>query len=90
MKAPILHFTGWYDLFNRNSLDAFVGISREGGTEAARQGQRLIVGPWGHVADKMLCHFPGTLVDDVAMMGEWMDRHLLGVAGEGDDHRVVL
>lgn len=90
VTAPILHFTGWYDLFNRNSLDAFVNISREGATEEARKGQRLIVGPWGHVADAMLCHFPGALVDDVAMMGAWMDRHLLGRAKDEDDHRVIL
>ena len=90
VKAPVLHFTGWYDLFNCNSLDAFVNISRHGATEAARQGQRLIIGPWGHVANGMLCHFPNALVDDVAMMGAWMDRHLLGVAGDGDDHRVML
>lgn len=90
VTAPILHFTGWYDLFNRNSLDAFVNISREGATEAARRGQRLVVGPWGHVAGEMLCHFPDALVDDVAMMGAWMDRQLLGRGGEGDDHRVIL
>ncbi|MCK0530184.1 CocE/NonD family hydrolase [Sphingobium agri] len=90
VKTPVLHFTGWYDLFNRNSLEAFLNISRHGATEAARQGQRLIIGPWGHVADGMLCHFPNSLVDDVAMMAAWMDRHLLGVPGEEEDHRVIL
>lgn len=90
VRTPILHFTGWYDLFSRNSLDAFVSISRHGATQAAREGQRLVVGPWAHVAGGMLCHFPDALIDDVAMMGAWMDRHLLGVADTADDHRVML
>ncbi|GGB94969.1 X-Pro dipeptidyl-peptidase [Novosphingobium endophyticum] len=90
IRTPVLHFTGWYDLFSRNSLDAFVNISRHGATQAAREGQRLVVGPWGHVTSGMLCHFPDALVDDVAMTGAWMDRHLLGVADKADDHRVTL
>lgn len=90
VKAPVLHFSGWYDLFNDNTLEAFVNISRHGATQAARDGQRLVVGPWSHEASDMLCHFPGALVDDVAMMAAWMDRHLLGIAPNGEDHRVML
>jgi putative CocE/NonD family hydrolase len=46
--CPALHATSWYDAMHVGTLRNFEGIRREGATEQAREGQSLIVGPWGH------------------------------------------
>jgi uncharacterized protein len=48
ITAPALNVTGWYDLTLDGALANFVGMRQNGGTMAARSGQRLIVGPWAH------------------------------------------
>jgi len=48
IHVPALNIGGWYDLFPAGPLDNFVGISEHGATDAARTGQKLIVGPWVH------------------------------------------
>lgn len=48
IRVPALNIGGWYDLFPAGPLDNFAGISKNGATEAARTGQKLIVGPWVH------------------------------------------
>ncbi len=48
IKVPGLHVAAWYDLFQDGSIRNYVGIKKSGGSDAARQGQRLIVIPGGH------------------------------------------
>lgn len=48
IQVPALNIGGWYDLFPAGPLDNFAGISKHGATDAARAGQKLIVGPWVH------------------------------------------
>lgn len=48
ITVPALIVAGWYDIFIRGSIDQFVGMRARGGSEAARQKSRLIVGPWAH------------------------------------------
>lgn len=48
ITVPALIVAGWYDIFIRGSIDQFVGIRSKGGSDAARQKSRLIVGPWAH------------------------------------------
>ncbi len=45
---PALHVAGWYDLFLDGTLDNYTGLRARAASEAARAGQRLIVGPWTH------------------------------------------
>ncbi|MBZ5516415.1 MAG: CocE/NonD family hydrolase [Acidobacteriia bacterium] len=46
--VPAYHFGGWYDIFQEGTWRNYVGIKAHGGSEAARRGQRLIIGPWYH------------------------------------------
>jgi hypothetical protein len=46
--VPAYNVTGWYDVFLRGTLENFTRMRREGGSEEARRGQKLLVGPWGH------------------------------------------
>ena len=48
VEIPAFNLTGWYDMTLAGALSNFEGMRREGGTEAARNGQRLVVGPWAH------------------------------------------
>jgi hypothetical protein len=46
--VPAYHLGGWYDIFLGGTLRNYMHIKARGGSEAARHGQRLIVGPWFH------------------------------------------
>jgi putative CocE/NonD family hydrolase len=48
VTAPALIVGGWYDLFLSGSLESYVGLRARGGSEAAREQTRLVVGPWAH------------------------------------------
>ncbi len=48
VKVPVLHIAAWYDIFLGGSLRNYLGIRAHGGSEAARNGQRLLVIIGGH------------------------------------------
>jgi putative CocE/NonD family hydrolase len=48
IQVPAYHVGGWYDIFLGGTLRNYVGLKARGGSEAARGGQRLLVGPWYH------------------------------------------
>jgi hypothetical protein len=48
IRVPALNVGGWYDLFLGGTLENFVHIRREAGSERARTHTRLVVGPWAH------------------------------------------
>ncbi len=48
VRVPALIVAGWYDLFIGDDLAHFQSLRREGATAEAREGTRLIVGPWSH------------------------------------------
>jgi putative CocE/NonD family hydrolase len=47
IEVPALTVTGWYDQ-QIGAIKHFTGMARNGRTERARSGQRLIIGPWTH------------------------------------------
>ncbi len=48
--VPALNVGGWYDIFLKGTLANYVGMKQRGGSEQARRGQRLVIGPWAHGA----------------------------------------
>jgi putative CocE/NonD family hydrolase len=50
VTAPALNIGGWYDIFLGGTLRNYMGMSKNGGSEEARKGQKLIIGPWQHGA----------------------------------------
>lgn len=48
IQVPAYNVGGWYDLFLHGTLENFTGMRQEGGSEVARTGQRLLIGPWAH------------------------------------------
>ncbi len=48
IQVPALTIAAWYDIFQGGSLRNFIGVQAHGGSEAARNGQRLLVAIGGH------------------------------------------
>ncbi len=48
ITTPALHIAGWYDVFLEGSLQNYRGLRDQAATSEAREGQRLLVGPWHH------------------------------------------
>ncbi len=48
VAAPSLNIGGWYDIFVAGTVENFAGVRARGATSEAREGSRLVVGPWSH------------------------------------------
>ncbi len=48
IQVPALTIAAWYDIFQGGSLRNYMGLKAHGGTEAARNGQHLLVTIGGH------------------------------------------
>jgi len=49
VQVPALNFDGWYDVFLNGAVENYVGVRKEGGSDAARSGGRLVIGPYMHL-----------------------------------------
>jgi hypothetical protein len=58
ITVPALNVTGWYDVFVSEVVHSYSTMRRAGGSEAARDGQQLVIGPWGHGDGADLGTFP--------------------------------
>ena len=50
MNVKALHSGGWHDIFSGGSIRNFMRLQKEAPTKEARDGQRLMFGPWAHAA----------------------------------------
>ena len=48
MIVPALNFGGWFDVFQRSTLGSYKTMTETAASDIARNGQRLIMGPWVH------------------------------------------
>jgi len=48
MNVKALHAGGWHDIFLKGSIKNFVEMRKSAATQEARDGQRLLLGPWAH------------------------------------------
>ncbi|MFP4081514.1 MAG: CocE/NonD family hydrolase [Candidatus Aminicenantes bacterium] len=50
VKVPAYNFTGWFDdgYGQPGAILNFTGMKKNGKTKTAREGQKLIIGPWTH------------------------------------------
>jgi hypothetical protein len=49
VRVPALNFSGWFDVFMNGAIENFTGMRARGGSDSARKGQELVVGPWIHL-----------------------------------------
>jgi len=87
VKVPVLDVEGWYDAFLAGGTENFAGMVAHGGTEFARDNQRLVIGPWDHVNWGRFRLGPCTAIKDIGPVGEspindlmltWCDHFLKG------------
>lgn len=48
VRVPACNVGGWYDIFLGGTLRNYLGMREYGATPEARQGQKLVIGPWYH------------------------------------------
>jgi putative CocE/NonD family hydrolase len=48
IEYPTMHECGWYDPIAWTQCSAFTDMRKRAGTERARDGQYLVIGPWQH------------------------------------------
>ena len=85
VSCPAYNLTGWFDdgYGQPGAIRNFLGMRRNGRTPQARQGQKLIIGPWTHCdptsqAGKM--DFGAEAAVDVpALVVRWFDHWLKGI-----------
>jgi len=49
ITVPALNIGGWFDIFVSSTTRTFTAMKKRGGSAEARDGQRLIIGPWDHL-----------------------------------------
>ena len=88
VRVPVLDLAGWYDAFLDGSVGNFAGMTKAAGTEVARRNQRLVIGPWDHLAWGRTDSEPAPLLKDIGpvadspvndLMLAWYDHFLKGV-----------
>jgi uncharacterized protein len=96
IQVPAYNVGGWYDIFLHGTLENFVRLRREAGSELARAGQRLLVGPWAHGStygpypDHSFEMFaPHDAVDLADLQVRFFARHLSDQANGVDDEPPV-
>ena len=90
VKVPAYNLTGWFDdaYGQPGAIINFTGMRKNGKTKAAREGQKLIIGPWTHlpvfwanitseIGD--LDFGPEAVIDLNALVIRWCDYWLKGI-----------
>ncbi len=95
IAIPAFNVAGWYDVFVGGSVGNFSGMRARGATSAARDGSRLVVGPWRHAAPSLAdpagdvtfgLGSTGAAIDLPGLQLRFFDRWLKRVEpADGDD-----
>lgn len=48
VNVPACNVGGWHDIFLGGTLRNYLGMRASGATQEAREGQKLVIGPWYH------------------------------------------
>jgi putative CocE/NonD family hydrolase len=88
IQVPILHIAAWYDIFLGGSLRNYVLLKSRAGSEAARNGQHLLVEVGGHAGGSdqrkigEVDFGPAAPYDNDERLFQWYDFLLKGQANE--------
>jgi hypothetical protein len=81
MAVPALNITGWWDMCPSGATRNYIGMRKSAATEDARDGARLLIGPWAHVVNSTqvlsdIDHGPDALIDLDQVILRFFDRWL--------------
>ena len=88
MTVMGLHAGGWHDLFLNGSIKNYMGLRDIAATSSARNGQRLIIGPWAHAPTSAegkvgdVVFGKTAVLDMTATALKWFDYSLKGIKNE--------
>src|SRR5262245_221411 len=88
MNVKALHAGGWHDIFLKGSIKNFVEMRKSAATQEARDGQRLLVGPWAHAGTSPegkigdVVFGKQAVLDMNATIAKWGDFALKGIKNE--------
>lgn len=92
IQTPAYNLGGWYDIFLMGTLRNYVNMRENGGSDEAKNGQKLIIGPWSHssigqnvVGDEDFTHqatAAGVNLDQLTL--RWYDHWL-----KGEDNGII-
>src|SRR5262245_53558683 len=88
MNIKALHAGGWHDIFLKGSIKNFVEMRKSAATQEARDGQRLLVGPWAHAGTSPegkigdVVFGKQAVLDMNATIAKWGDFALKGIKNE--------
>jgi putative CocE/NonD family hydrolase len=83
-----LHGGGWHDLFLKGSIENYLGMRSSASTAEAREGQRLMLGPWAHAATSAEGKIGDVVFGKAAVLDmgqtilQWFDYALKGIRNE--------
>jgi uncharacterized protein len=95
IQVPVLSFAAWYDIFLGGSLKNYQRLKTEGGTDAAKHGQRLVVYVGGHAGGSTNRWVGGVdfgeklPIDQDEMTLRWYDSIFKGVANGMEKEKPV-
>lgn len=86
IKVPMLTVAAWYDIFQGGSLRNYIGVKLHGGSDAARQGQRLLVMIGGHAGSGRkigdVDFGPSAVLEEDDVILSWYDHLFKNAANE--------
>ncbi|HKD69041.1 MAG TPA: CocE/NonD family hydrolase [Candidatus Binataceae bacterium] len=98
VTVPILHVGSWYDMFAYDTVKMFTVLRKSAASEPAREGQRLLMGPWAHLVPYsaptsrgtgQIDFGPAALIDLHAVQLRWFDYHLKEIRNGVDEEAPV-
>jgi putative CocE/NonD family hydrolase len=88
MNVQGLHAAGWHDVFLKGSIRNYTGLHADAPTLEAREGQRLLIGPWGHTPTSPegkigdVVFGKNAVLDMTGTALKWFDHTLKGIKNE--------
>ena len=82
VRVPVHVMGGFFDIFAQGTLRGYAGMSTRGGTESARRGSQMVIGPWEHGVSRSAGEVDwgeAALVDTNALALRWFDHWLKGM-----------
>ena len=92
ITVPSHTLGGWFDIFIQGTINGYVGMKNHGATEEARNGARMIIGPWGHGSSQSfggVDFTPDAQLDYFERQLKFYDRHLKDIKNGIDDEPPV-
>ena len=81
ITVPALHVGGCYDVFVSGTVTNYSGLTAGAGAPAAREGQKLLLGPWTHMPWSPLGSSEGRPPDTIGIDDwhiRWFDQMIKG------------